>query len=56
MAGQKRHLAQTRSGLSPIVGRLMDNKYQHDGHEYILTQHGFARDKEFALVEQSEQA
>jgi len=40
--------------LFPIVGRLRDNKFNHDGLEYVLTQHGFARDKEFALVEQSE--
>lgn len=40
--------------LFPIVGRLQDNKYVYDKNEFVLSQHGFARDKEFALVEQSD--
>lgn len=36
--------------LFPIVGRLMNDKYQYDGEEYTLTQHGFARDTEFELT------
>ena len=39
--------------LFPIVGRLPDNRYQHQGQPYSLGQHGFARDREFALLHQS---
>lgn len=37
--------------LFPIVGRLRDDHYIHDGRRYRLTQHGFARDSTFELVE-----
>ncbi|RYY09695.1 MAG: aldose 1-epimerase family protein [Cytophagaceae bacterium] len=37
--------------LFPIVGKLPDNTYLHEGQPYKLTQHGFARDQEFELVE-----
>ena len=40
--------------LFPIVGRLKNNKYTYQGQEYQMTQHGFARDKEFELVENRE--
>ena len=40
--------------LFPIVGRLPNNGYQHEGHEYKMGQHGFARDQDFALLRQSE--
>ncbi|MBK7666889.1 MAG: aldose 1-epimerase family protein [Sphingobacteriaceae bacterium] len=40
--------------LFPIVGKLKENKFKYNNAEYNLSQHGFARDKEFALVEQSE--
>jgi galactose mutarotase-like enzyme len=33
--------------LFPIVGRLKDNRYTYQGKIYSLSQHGFARDKEF---------
>ncbi|TGE19807.1 aldose 1-epimerase family protein [Hymenobacter elongatus] len=39
--------------LFPIVGRLPQDTYQHQGQEYRLPQHGFARDREFALVRQT---
>ncbi|PJJ54788.1 aldose 1-epimerase family protein [Hymenobacter chitinivorans] len=42
--------------LFPIVGRLPNDTYLHQGQEYTLSQHGFARDREFALVEQTEEA
>lgn len=37
--------------LFPIVGRLKDNQYQYSGETYNMTQHGFARDSEFEVVE-----
>lgn len=36
--------------LFPIVGSVWENEYRHEGVCYPLTQHGFARDKEFELV------
>lgn len=35
--------------LFPIVGRLPQDQYQHEGQVYSLSQHGFARDQEFTL-------
>ncbi|MDO7874659.1 aldose 1-epimerase family protein [Hymenobacter sp. ASUV-10] len=40
--------------LFPIVGRLPEDAYLHNGQAYKLTQHGFARDREFAVVSQSD--
>lgn len=39
--------------LFPIIGRLRDGKYTVGGKEYAISQHGFARDKEFSILEQS---
>lgn len=39
--------------LFPIVGALNGGGYRLDGEEYALPQHGFARRREFALVEQA---
>ncbi|GAB2961277.1 aldose 1-epimerase family protein [Hymenobacter coalescens] len=39
--------------LFPIVGRLPDDTYYHQGQVYRLPQHGFARDRAFELVEAS---
>lgn len=41
--------------LFPIVGRLFNNEYNLGDKVYHLTQHGFARDMEFAVQEQDEQ-
>ena len=41
--------------LFPIVGKLKDDQYQLGGDTYHMSQHGFARDKDFKVVEQSEQ-
>lgn len=38
--------------LFPIVGKLPDDTYLHQGQAYQLTQHGFARDQEFQLIEE----
>lgn len=40
--------------LFPIVGRLKNNTYKFNGKEYSLTQHGFARDKEFTLINRAD--
>lgn len=39
--------------LFPIVGTLKNNQYIYEGARYTLTRHGFARDKEFTLLEQT---
>lgn len=39
--------------LFPIVGRLVGDRYRLDGQEYTLPQHGFARRRDFTLVEQA---
>jgi galactose mutarotase-like enzyme len=38
--------------LFPIVGRLKNDTLRHNGKAYPMTQHGFARDRRFAWVEQ----
>jgi galactose mutarotase-like enzyme len=40
--------------LFPFVGRLKDNQYTYKGKTYPMGQHGFARDKEFKVLEQAE--
>ncbi|MHC5248178.1 aldose 1-epimerase family protein [Enterococcus sp. LJL90] len=39
--------------LFPFVGRLKDNQYQFKGKTYQMGQHGFARDMEFTITQQS---
>lgn len=39
--------------LFPIVGSLKNKEYTYHGTTYSMGQHGFARDMEFALIEQS---
>ncbi|GAB3016463.1 aldose 1-epimerase family protein [Cyclobacterium sediminis] len=41
--------------LFPIVGKLKDNQYFHNGETYTMGQHGFARDRNFELIEKTEQ-
>ncbi len=40
--------------LFPLVCSVNDNSYMVDGQEYHLPRHGFARDKEFTVISQSE--
>jgi galactose mutarotase-like enzyme len=40
--------------LFPIVGTLKNNSFSHDGMEYHLSRHGFARDMEFELIDATE--
>jgi len=40
--------------LFPIVGKLKNDQYTHNGKTYTLPQHGFARDMVFTLVEQTD--
>ena len=40
--------------LFPVVGKYKDGKTTYNGKEYSLGQHGFARDSEFTLFEETE--
>ena len=39
--------------LFPIIGSLKDDTYFFEGKEYHLPRHGFAREKQFEVVEKS---
>lgn len=41
--------------LFPVVGTLKDGCYKHEDNWYKIGRHGFARDCEFKLVEQTEE-
>ncbi|KRK98090.1 hypothetical protein FD04_GL001068 [Secundilactobacillus odoratitofui DSM 19909 = JCM 15043] len=41
--------------LFPIVGRLKDDQYTIDGQNYHMTQHGFARDMDFHVLEHDDE-
>lgn len=51
---QTNHWNRVAPNLFPIVGRLVNDSYAVNDKTYNLTQHGFARDKEFEVVEQTE--
>lgn len=40
--------------LFPIVGGLLDDSFVYDGQTYTLIKHGFARDTDFEIEDQSE--
>ena len=40
--------------LFPFVGGVKNGIYRHEGKEYKIGQHGFARDREFTLLSQTE--
>ncbi len=50
---QTDHWNRVAPNLFPIVGRLKDDSYSLNGKSYHLKQHGFARDREFEVVEQT---
>lgn len=50
--GDSKYWGRRAPVLFPIVGRLKEDKYQYNSQEYKMTQHGFARDNEFKLVDQ----
>ncbi|MBC8593688.1 aldose 1-epimerase family protein [Oscillospiraceae bacterium N12] len=39
--------------LFPIVGSVWNNEYRHEGITYNLSQHGFARDMDFELIQKN---
>ncbi len=40
--------------LFPIIGRLKENTFRYEGNRFAMSQHGFARDREFVLEEKLE--
>lgn len=46
----------TAPNLFPIVGRLLHDSYCFEGETYSMSQHGFARDKEFSVIKQSSES
>lgn len=40
--------------LFPIVGRLKNNSFTHEGKTFEMSQHGFARDHVFELIEKDD--
>lgn len=48
--------AKTSPVLFPVVGQLKGNAYAHNGRQYSLPRHGFARDKEFIPMKQDERS
>lgn len=39
--------------LFPFVGGVKNKVYRHEGKEYPMNQHGFARDMDFTLISRS---
>ncbi|MGL5676400.1 MAG: aldose 1-epimerase family protein [Cellulosilyticaceae bacterium] len=39
--------------LFPLVGKVLDNTYTHNGKDYSVGQHGFARDLDFEVTYQT---
>lgn len=50
---QTDHWNRIAPNLFPIVGRLVNDSYTLQGKSFRMTQHGFARDREFEVVEQT---
>lgn len=48
------HWARHAPVLFPIVGKLKNNQYLYENQAYNLGQHGFARDMNFQIVEQTD--
>lgn len=48
-----KYWGRTSPVLFPLVGSLNGKKYRYNGKEYEMGQHGFARDREFTLLEQT---
>ena len=42
--------------LFPIVGSLKNNTYLHNGKQFELSRHGFAREMEFKLIEKTKES
>ena len=52
--GDSKYWARHSPILFPIVGRLKNDSYFYKNQKYNMSQHGFARDKEFEIVEKKD--
>lgn len=52
--GDSKYWGRQSPVLFPFVGSLKNKEYKCDGQTFTMGQHGFARDKEFELLEQTE--
>lgn len=52
-SGDEKYWGKKSPVLFPIVGGLKNNTYRHNGKNYSLSRHGFARDQEFILKNKS---
>lgn len=48
--GNKAYWARRSPVLFPIVGKVWEGRMRYQGQEYLLSQHGFARDCEFEAI------
>ena len=49
--GDKAYWGRRSPVLFPIVGKVWDGRMRYNGAEYQLSQHGFARDQEFEVID-----
>lgn len=54
-SGDSKYWARHSPVLFPIEGKLKNDSYRFEGQEYQMTQHGFARDQDFDVVEKDAQ-
>ncbi len=52
--GDPAYWNRTSPVLFPFVGGVRNGIYRHEGTEYQMGQHGFARDRDFTLISQTE--
>lgn len=52
--GDKAYWGRVSPVLFPFVGKVAGGRYVHEGIEYEMGQHGFARDMEFELIRRDE--
>ena len=48
-----KYWGRTSPVLFPFVGGVKNKVYRHEGKEYPMNQHGFARDMDFTLISRS---
>lgn len=53
-SGEERYWKRFAPILFPVVGNVRNKEYTYKGRTYPMPQHGFARDREFQLISQSE--
>lgn len=49
--GDKQYWGRSSPVLFPIIGKLKDDSYFYKNQKFNMSQHGFARDKDFEIVE-----